>query len=105
METGVLHQPRIAWDTATVLVTAAQADDAHFAWFSEELAAVLGPAWRRMLLDTRAHLTAARRPDVRSVEAGKWRFRLEDALRTRPEATEALQGLARSARVRFAHLI
>ncbi|GAA1640496.1 hypothetical protein ACFQY4_23030 [Catellatospora bangladeshensis] len=104
MEAAVLHQPRIAWDAARMLVTAAEAGGAHFEWFADELAAVLGSAWRQPLEQTRTQLAAAVRPDVRSVEAGKWRFRLEDALRTRPDVSAPMHSLVRSARVRFAHL-
>ncbi|BCJ75669.1 hypothetical protein CS0771_52130 [Catellatospora sp. IY07-71] len=104
MHTGVLHQPRIAWDAATMLVTAANADAELFGWFEAALAAVLGPSGRAQLAVTRDRLLRAERADVRSVEAGMWRVRLEEALRTRPDTAEALRELTLAARVRLAHL-
>ncbi|MEV4411304.1 hypothetical protein [Catellatospora sp. NPDC049609] len=105
METAVLHQPRVAWDTATVLVTAAGADHDSYAWFAAELAAAVGPSCLDDLLATREHLLRSERADARSIEAGKWRVRLEDMLRARPDLSASLHQLSLSARVRLAHTI
>jgi hypothetical protein len=102
MEAAVLHQPRIAWDTATMLVTASGTDDDSYAWFAGELAAALGPSCLDELAATRDRLLHSERADARSIEAGKWRVRLEDVLRSRPELAEGLQRLALSARARLA---
>ena len=100
MEASVLHQPRIAFDAASVLVDVSTADESAFAWYGEHLAALLGPSLRRDLLTTRHELLHAKRDNTRNVEGGKWRVRLEDALRTRPEVAESLRELTLSARSR-----
>ena len=58
--------------------------------------------YRRELLATRDELVRSQHDNARNVEAGKWRVRLEDALRTRPDVAEGLRELTLSARSRLA---
>lgn len=76
MPSGVIHQPRVAWD-----------------------AALLGPEFAAELNLTRVRL--GEDPFTANVEAGKWRVRLEDVLRARPDLAEPLHRLAAEARSRL----
>jgi hypothetical protein len=93
MTMTVTHQPRVAWDGARAFVRAAQTpsyDD-----FAVHVLRELGPEQHSLLEDTRARLidnyyrTGGDRY-LCDVEAGKWRVRLEDLLRTRPDLTGAV---------------
>ncbi|WP_432903880.1 hypothetical protein ACQP1S_05935 [Micromonospora matsumotoense] len=90
----VLHQPRVAWDMARLIVSAVP-DDRLFDWLCAESGALLGPDHARSLRDTQQRLRpwARTTPDAAAVEAGRWRVRLEDLLRTRPEVAEPLRSL------------
>ncbi|MEV0457727.1 hypothetical protein [Catellatospora methionotrophica] len=101
MDSIVRHQPRIAFDAARILTGVSLADTGLFAWYCDQLGTLLGPSYRRDLLATRKELTTSPRLNARDVEGGKWRVRLEDALRTRPEVAEGLYQLTMSARVRL----
>ncbi|MEU7961076.1 hypothetical protein [Micromonospora humida] len=91
----VLHHPRVAWDMARLIV-ASVPDDELFDWLRTELGALLGPDHAGSLQDTRQRLQpwARTTPDAAAVEAGRWRVRLEDLLRTRPEIAEPLRSLS-----------
>lgn len=102
METNVLHQPRVAFDTARILVDISGADDDLFAWYGDQLAVVLGSSFLRDLAATRDQLMSSQRDDIRSVETGRWRVRLEDELRTRPDVAPSLHELTSSANLRLA---
>ncbi|MGC4892046.1 hypothetical protein [Micromonospora sp. DT227] len=92
----VIHQPRVAWDTARVIGDALR-DDALFGWLHHELGDLFGPAAGDALVESRNRVRWA--GDARlPVETGLWRVRLEDALRQRPELTDELAGLASVAR-------
>ncbi|WFE38726.1 hypothetical protein [Micromonospora sp. WMMD998] len=94
----VIHQPRVAWDTARTIGDAL-ADEALFGWLSHEFDALLGPTAGEALAESRDRVRragAARLP----VETGLWRVRLEDTLRQRPELAGELTGLAAIARAR-----
>ncbi|WKU04418.1 hypothetical protein [Micromonospora sp. HUAS LYJ1] len=90
----VLHHPRVAWDMARLIV-AAVPDERLFDWLCTEVGALLGPEHAGALRDTRWRLQpwARTTPDAAAVEAGRWRVRLEDLLRTRPETAEPLRSL------------
>ncbi|GAA1393893.1 hypothetical protein [Catellatospora coxensis] len=103
MNGTVRHQPRVAFDAARVLVGVAAGDAGLFAWYTEQLVALLGPSGRRDLSATRKELTTSSRENTRDVEGGKWRAGFEDLLRTRPEVTESLHQLTLSAQVRLPH--
>ncbi|WP_420119542.1 hypothetical protein [Micromonospora sp.] len=91
----VLHHPRVAWDMARLIV-ASVPDDELFDWLGTELGALLGPDHAGSLQDTRQRLQpwARTTPDAAAVEAGRWRVRLEDLLRARPEIAEPLRSLS-----------
>ncbi|MEU7978582.1 hypothetical protein AB0B63_08640 [Micromonospora sp. NPDC049081] len=90
----VLHHPRVAWDMARLIV-ASVPDDELFDWLRAELGELLGPDHAGSLQDTRRRLLpwARTTPEAAAVEAGRWRVRLEDLLRTRPETAEPLRSL------------
>ncbi|MFR9775974.1 hypothetical protein ACL02O_07935 [Micromonospora sp. MS34] len=79
----VIHHPRVAWDTARVIVEAIP-DEQLFAWIRQELGGILGASARDALTETRDRLRRAGDARV-PVETGLWRVRLEDMLRERPE--------------------
>lgn len=79
----VIHHPRVAWDTARVIVEA-MPDEQLSAWIRQELGGLLGAAAQDALTDTRDRLRRAGDTRV-PVETGLWRVRLEDMLRERPE--------------------
>ena len=89
----VTHQPRVAWDAARAVVRVAQMP--YYAEFAEQLMLRIGPDHYLMLADTRArvidnhHRTGGDRY-VTDVEAGKWRVRFEELLRTRPDLVGAV---------------
>ncbi|MEV0002179.1 hypothetical protein AB0H28_07825 [Micromonospora sp. NPDC050980] len=94
----VMHQPRVAWDTAR-MIGGAFHDEQVFGWLREELANLLGPATEAALAESRDRVR--RIGDARlPVETGLWRARLEDALRHRPELGAELAGLASIVRAR-----
>jgi hypothetical protein len=102
MSQQVIHQPRVAYDAARAIVAVAGADDVKLlTWFATRVADLLGPAYRRALMDTRYRLIDPVRPETPMVETGVWRVRLEDFLRTRPELTEDLQVLTVNATTRL----
>lgn len=92
----VIHQPRVVWDGARAFVRAAFAPS--FPEFAGQVHHLLGPEIYTALLDTRDRLYAesARTGGDRGVfdlEAGRWRVRLEELLRARPELSEAVRDL------------
>ncbi|WP_246157753.1 hypothetical protein [Catellatospora sichuanensis] len=101
MDSSVRHQPRVAFDAARILVDMSGADAGLFAWYGDQLAVLLGPSYRRELLATRNEVVSSPRVNARDVEGGKWRVRLEDVLRARPDVAESLHQLTLSARVRL----
>ena len=102
MSAPILHRPRVAWDAALTVIAAAEAGDATFAWFAAEVERLLGTPYAQALSDSRRLLWNADRPDVANVEAGKWRFRLDDVLAARPGLTAALHTLTIEANRRLA---
>jgi hypothetical protein len=97
----VIHQPRVAWDGARAFVRAA--GSAHYEGFANRLLRDLGSQLYGDFADTRQRLLTAYVETggdrfVADVEAGKWRVRLEDLLRERPElAGPVLELIAESA--------
>jgi hypothetical protein len=96
MTTTVIHQPRVAWDGACAFVRAAVSPS--YPIFADYVRQWLGPDMWDQLAETRDKLidnlirTGGDRY-ASDVEAGRWRVRLEDLLRTRPEMTGAVQEL------------
>jgi len=99
MTQSVIHQPRVAWDAALAFVRAAGGPgyDAFAGQVLDRLGAELGDelGHTRMRLLQAAAATSDR--FTHDVEAGKWRVRLEDLLRTNPALTTPLRELTESA--------
>jgi hypothetical protein len=96
MAETVIHQPRIAWDGARAFVRAAGSP--HSEQFAARVLSLLGSEMYGQFADTRQRLLTALVETggdryAGDVEAGKWRVRLEDLLRTRPELTGAVSDL------------
>jgi hypothetical protein len=90
MPQRILHQPRIAWDTARLMAAVAVADEDLYLWFSARIGDLLGLPYRRELYGTRTRLLGSTRADARDLETGLWRVRLEDELRFHPDLAEDL---------------
>ncbi|MET7877710.1 hypothetical protein [Micromonospora profundi] len=88
-----LHQPRVAWEAARVLVGATRDEDL-FDWLSVQVGDLLGPTCQESLERTRDQLRHDPDGTRASVETGLWRARLEDVLRDRPGLAGELQSLA-----------
>jgi hypothetical protein len=99
----VTHNPRVAWDGALAFVGAAGHDDLY-GWLDERLGELLGLQWRRALAETRAQLWYSNRSDVRNVECGRWRVRLEDVLDADPELAGPMRSLVHDTAIRLREL-
>jgi hypothetical protein len=97
MTHSVIHQPRVAWDAARTFVRAAGSSD--YDQFAGRVYQQLGVEVYGELSDTRKRLILAdaELPGdqyVIDVEAAKWRVRLEDLLRDRPDLVDTIQHLS-----------
>jgi hypothetical protein len=97
MTQSVIHQPRVAWDAARAFVHAAGSPT--YDQFAGRVYKELGIEMYGQLSDTRHRLimAEAEMPGdqyMADVEAGKWRVRLEDLLRTRPDLVDTLRSLS-----------
>jgi hypothetical protein len=101
MAPKVLHQPRVAWDLARILVTVADLGGSEYVWLSKRLTDLVGARYRAYLIETRTRL-ATTRADRREVEVGLWRVRLEELMRNQPDAAEDLRLLGLHAASRLA---
>ncbi|MBB4694575.1 hypothetical protein [Paractinoplanes abujensis] len=86
----VIHQPRVAWDGARAFVQAAGSPQSE--GFAARVLSRLGSEMYGHFADTRQRLLTALVETggdryAADIEAGKWRVRLEDLLRERPELT------------------
>jgi hypothetical protein len=100
MPQTIIHQPRIAWDGARAFVRAAGSQ--HYEGFAARVLARLGSELYGDFADTRQRLLTALVETggdryASDVEAGKWRVRLEDLLRRRPDLTDAVRDLTSEA--------
>ncbi len=91
--TTVIHQPRVAWDAARAFVRAA--GSAHSEAFAARVLSRLGSEMYGHFADTRQRLLTALVETggdrfASDLEAGKWRIRMEEMLRTKPELTGAV---------------
>jgi len=98
--TQVIHQPRVAWEGARAFVRAAAGP--HYDDFAAHVLNRLGSEAYGQFADTRQRLLTALVETggdrhAGDAEAGKWRVRLEDLLRTRPELIEAVRDLTNEA--------
>jgi hypothetical protein len=97
---AVIHHPRVAWDGARAIVRAA--GSAHYEGFADHVLQRLGSGMYGDFADTRQRLLTAFVETggdqyAADVEAGKWRVRLEDLLREKPELTGAILELTSEA--------
>jgi hypothetical protein len=97
---AVIHQPRLAWDGARAIVRAA--GGAHYDGFADRVLQRLGSEVYGDFADTRQRLLTAFVETggdqyAADVEAGKWRVRLEDLLRAKPELGDAILELTSEA--------
>lgn len=90
----VIHHPQVAWDAARAFVRAAGAPG--YEAFADRILSRLGADLYGELANTRQRLLACS-VENSDVEAGKWRVRLEDLLRGRPDLTTALRELTEAA--------
>src|SRR3954462_11520643 len=91
MPQTIIPQPRIAWDGARAFVRAAGGQ--HYEDFAARVLGLLGSEPYGDLADTRQRLLTALVTSggdryTSDVEAGKWRVRLEELLRSRPDLIE-----------------
>jgi hypothetical protein len=99
MTRSVIHQPRVAWDGARAFVYAAGSPDYDaFAGrvFNElgiEIYGELSESRQRIL--TAFALTGGDRRAF-DIELGRWRVRLEELLRDRPELIPVVQSMSMS---------
>jgi hypothetical protein len=89
----VIHQPRIAWDGARAFVRAAGSP--HSESFAAAVLRRLGSEVYGQFVDTRQRLLTALVETggdryASDVEAGKWRVRLEELLRTKTDLVPAV---------------
>ncbi|MGA5303806.1 hypothetical protein ACPCHT_28045 [Nucisporomicrobium flavum] len=101
MTQSVIHQPRVAWDGARAFVRAAGGPG--YDAFAGRILSRLGTELYGELSNTRQRLLAA---SVESsdndrfavdIEASRWRVRLEDLLRNRPDLIPVVQQLTEAA--------
>jgi hypothetical protein len=93
---SVVHQPRVAWDGARAFVHAAGSPQSET--FAARVLSRLGSEIYGQFADTRPRLLTALVETggdryASDVEAGKWRVRLEDLLRNRPDLVDAVREL------------
>ena len=97
---AVIHQPRVAWDGARAFVMAATSPRSEI--FAAHVLSRLGSDMHDDFADTRRRLLRALVETggdryASDVEAGKWRFRLEDLLRSYPQLTDVVRDLTSEA--------
>jgi hypothetical protein len=99
MAQSVIHQPRVAWDAALAFVR--MAGRPGYDVFAGQVLEQLGTELYGELGNTRMRLlrAAVQTSDrfTHDVEAGKWRVRLEDLLRTNAALITPLRDLTEAA--------
>ena len=93
MTATVIHQPRVAWDGACAFVRVAATP--AYPVFADYVREWLGPQAFADLEETRERVFANLVWNdgdryCTDIEAGKWRVRLEDLLRHRPDLTATI---------------
>jgi hypothetical protein len=101
MTQSVIHQPRVAWDGARAIVRAAGGPD--YDTFAGQVLSRLGIEFSMELANTRRRLLTAWAETlgdrhVADIELGRWRVRLEDLLRNRPDLVGAVLDLIAATR-------
>ena len=100
MSVTVIHQPRVAWDAAQMMISSCMSG--QFGWMCDRVEELFGPEYANALWQSLMQLQHSPRPDIRQAEVGIWRVRLEDAMRDRPELAERLQAVVVEAKTRIA---
>jgi hypothetical protein len=104
MSEGVLHQPRLAWDGARMIVRALESDHLY-GWLDDRMGTLFGPLYRQALSDSFSRLWWTERLDAPQAEAGLWRARLADLLQQRPELATPLHELIQEANARLTRTV
>lgn len=96
MTPTVIHQPRVAWDGALAFVRVA--GTAAYPVFADYVRARLGPEMHAHFEDTRERVFANLvwndgDRQVTDAEAARWRARLDELLRHRPDLTTTVMEL------------
>jgi hypothetical protein len=92
MTEQVIHQQRLAWDGARVIVRALESDYLY-RWLNDQLGILLGQRYQQALSDSFNRLWWTERLDAPQAEAGLWRARLADLLQERPDLAKPLEHL------------
>jgi hypothetical protein len=101
MTHSVIHQPRVAWDGARAFVQAAGGP--KYDAFAGQVVSRLGTELYGELAATRERILTAWAETggdqhITDTELGRWRVRLDDLLRTRPELTGTIIDLTATTR-------
>ncbi len=101
MTQSVIHQPRVAWEAARAFVR--MAGGPGYDAYSGRVLSRLGTEMYGELAETRRRLLEASVESsdndrfTADIEAGKWRVRMEDLLRTNPALVTAVRELTEAA--------
>ena len=98
MSVTVIHQPRVAWDGARMIISCCMGG--QFGWLCDHLGDLFGPDYANALWQTLMHLQHSERDDIREVELGLWRVRFEDAMLRNPPLAAELHALVLEAKAR-----
>ena len=101
MTERVLHNSRLAWDGARVIVRALESDHLY-SWLNQRLGELFGPRYQQALSDSFNRLWWTERADAPHAEAGLWRARLADVLEENPGFAVPLRELIYDATARLA---
>lgn len=96
MSPTVIHHPRVAWDGALAIVRAVRGPG--YEAYARQVHYRLGPDARAAFMESRERIEAAEAllPGDRGasdVEAGRWRVRLEEAMRNEPGLVDEVLAL------------
>jgi hypothetical protein len=98
MSVTVIHQPRVAWDAARMMISSCMTG--HFGWMCDHIGDLFGSEFANALWQTLMHLQHSERDNIRQIELGLWRVRFEDAMLRMPALAAPLQALVVEAKVR-----
>jgi hypothetical protein len=102
MSVTVIHQPRVAWDAARMMVSCCMTG--QFGWLCDHIGDLFGPDYANALWQTLMHLQHSERDDIREVELGVWRVRFEDVMLGNPPLAARLHALVLEAKARTSTL-
>ncbi len=99
MSVNVIHQPRVAWDAAQMMISCCMTG--HFGWMCDHIGDLFGPEYANALWQTLMRLQHSERDNIRQVELGLWRVRFEDAMLANPPLAAQLHTLVLEAKARI----